>query len=412
MSGGVDSSVAALLLKQQGYQVVGVFMKFWADTKSASGINENRCCSSEARRDAIRVCNRLNIPFLTWDFQKEFKRKVVDDFISGYKKGITPNPCVICNKEIKFGLFLEKALKMGADYVATGHYVRISATENSSLTLAPSSTRLRFFGGLKDANAPTKKAARIGGTRERIHSEHSVALTDHIYELFQAKDKNKDQSYFLWRLTQKQLKHCLFPIGDYIKDEVRTLAKKYKLPVAFKKESQEVCFVKESGLKEFLKRKISTKPGNILWRQKNSFVKVGGHEGVQFYTIGQRVPIGGTGPYYVAAKNPTKNQLIVVKKNNTQLLLPKEITIKNFNWISGKPPRFPIKVMVRIRYRQSPIKGTIHKSKSQKYKIKIGELKEFLFMAPGQSAVFYNRSGPADAKALAGREMLGGGIIN
>ena len=250
MSGGVDSSVAALLLKKQGYKVVGVFMKFWADTKSASGINENRCCSLEARRDAMRVCAKLRIPFLTWDFQKEFKKAVVDDFISGYKKGITPNPCVVCNKEIKFGLFFEKALKMGADYVATGHYVRLA-------------------------------------TKDKRHGTLS---------LFIAKTKKRPK-FFLWTLTQNQLKHCLFPIGDYLKSEVRQIAKKAGLPVALKKESQEVCFVKDKDLYGFLKKRIHAKKGEII--ELKTGKKLAEHKGVQFYTIGQRVPIGGTGPYYV-----------------------------------------------------------------------------------------------------------------
>ncbi len=345
MSGGVDSSVAALLLKKQGYKVVGVFMKFWAGV----GANENRCCSLEARRDAMRVCAVLNIPFLTWDFRKEFKKAVVNDFISGYKKGITPNPCVICNKEIKFGLFFKKAIKMGADYTATGHYLN-----------------------LKTKNLKQKT----------------------VYSLFQAKDKNKDQSYFLWTLTQEQLKHCLFPIGDYTKDEVRALAKKYKLPVALKKESQEVCFVHDRDLSGFLKKYIHPKKGAIV--ELKSGKKIGEHQGVQFYTIGQRVPVGGTGPYYVVDKNLKKNQLMVIKKGNKNSPY-KELILKDVNWISGAPPK-SLKILVRTRYRQPLVLAKIMFHASN-FKLYFGQPVKFI--APGQSAVFYGKN----------KELLGGSVI-
>ena len=350
MSGGVDSSVAALLLKKQGYQVVGVFMKFWAGV----GANENSCCSLEARRDAMGVCAVLNIPFLTWDFRKEFKKAVVDDFISGYKKGITPNPCVICNKEIKFGLFFKKAIKMGADYAATGHYIRLRRKTPNFKFQTPNS------------------------------------------RLFIAKDKNKDQSYFLWTLTQEQLKYCLFPIGDYTKDEVRALAKKYKLPVALKKESQEVCFVYDRDLSGFLKKYIQPRKGTIV--ELKSGKKIGEHQGVQFYTIGQRAPIGGTGPYYVVDKNLNKNQLMVIKKDNKNSIY-KELTLKDANWISGQPPK-SAKILVRTRYRQPLVKCRAP-SINRVSGIKVVFEKPQIFVAPGQSAVFYGKN----------KELLGGGVI-
>ena len=355
MSGGVDSSVAAALLKKQGHDVVGVFMKFWYDADS-SGHKENRCCSLEARQDAMRVCAKLNIPFLTWDFQKEFKGAVVDDFISGYKKGITPNPCVVCNKEIKFGLFLEKALKMGADYAATGHYARIKNYE-----------------------------LRIKNNKNPLFIIHN--------SLFIAKDKNKDQSYFLWTLNQKQLKHCLFPIGDYTKEEVRTLAKKYRLPVAFKKESQEICFAQD--MRRFLKTRIYAERGAVV--ELKTGRKIGEHQGVQFYTIGQKAPVGGAGPYYVAAKNLRNNQLIVVKKNDKDLI-SRDVFLKRVNWIIGKPLKFPLKILVRTRYRQPLTEASI---KYQASSIKLIFNKPAKFVAPGQSAVFYGKKG----------ELLGGGVI-
>ena len=348
MSGGVDSSVAALLLKKQGYRVVGVFMKFWA----GAGANENRCCSLEARRDAMRVCAILDIPFLTWDFRKEFKKAVVNDFISGYKKGITPNPCVICNKEIKFGLFFKKSIKTRADYVATGHYIRLQRKTPNPKLQTPNS------------------------------------------RLFIAKDKNKDQSYFLWTLTQEQLRHCLFPIGDYNKDQVRALARKYKLPVALKKESQEVCFVKDADLYGFLRTRIHADKGEII--ELKSGKKIGEHQGVQFYTIGQRAPIGGTGPYYVVDKNLKKNQLMVIKKDNKNSLY-KQMFLKDINWISSRPLK-SAKVLVRTRYRQplAAAKFIVH---SSSFIVKFDQAIKFI--ASGQSAVFYGRN----------EELLGGGVI-
>ncbi|MEK7123297.1 MAG: tRNA 2-thiouridine(34) synthase MnmA [Patescibacteria group bacterium] len=215
MSGGVDSSVAALLLKKEGYDVVGVFMKNWGEPLGEG----ERCQWERDQKDAREVAAVLKIPFYTFDFEKDYKKKVADYMLAEYKKGRTPNPDVMCNKEIKFGLFLGRALKLGADFVATGHYVKLkSKNEKGKIKI----------------------------------------------QLFQAKDKNKDQSYFLWTLTQKQLKYCLFPIGDYLKPEVREIAKKAWLPTAEKKDSQGVCFVGKFDFAEFLKKKIKPKKGKII----------------------------------------------------------------------------------------------------------------------------------------------------
>ncbi|MEK7062321.1 MAG: tRNA 2-thiouridine(34) synthase MnmA, partial [Patescibacteria group bacterium] len=217
MSGGVDSSVAALLLNKQGYNVIGVFMRCY----NLDG------CSERDAEDARRVAEKLNIPFYVWDFEEEYKKKVVEYMVKGYKKGITPNPDVMCNREIKFGLFLEKALSMRADYVATGHYVRIKNYELG-----------------------------IRGGKKPLFIIHNL--------LFIAKDTNKDQSYFLWTLTQKQLKHCLFPIGEYLKSEVRKIAKKAGLLTAEKKDSQGICFLGKVSLDDFLKNYIPEKRGDVL----------------------------------------------------------------------------------------------------------------------------------------------------
>jgi tRNA-specific 2-thiouridylase len=393
MSGGVDSSVAALLLKKQGYEVVGVFMKFWHDA-DPRGHGENRCCSLEARRDAMRVCAKLNIPFLTWDFRKEFKKAVVDDFIKGYKKGITPNPCVVCNKEIKLGLFLKRALKMGADYIATGHYVRLASRDISTGTgrpLAPATSgdldsRADGFHFVQD------QARRRSETFRTKYTEKPIK----IFSLFVAKDLTKDQSYFLWTLTQKQLKHCLFPIGDYTKEEVRALAKKYKLSVT-PKESQEVCFIKDTDLYGFLKTRIHADKGDIV--ELKTGKKIGEHQGVYFYTIGQRAPVGGIGPYYVIGKNLKKNQLLVVKKDSPEFFC-KEIILKNVNWLSGQPPK-SAKILARTRYRQPLAAATLIMADKNPYSIHVLFNKPQKAAAPGQSAVFYNKNG----------ELLGGGVI-
>lgn len=366
MSGGVDSSVAALLLKQKKYDVTGIYMKGWSLTG----------CAEEDARDARRVAGALGIPFYVFDFENEFKKSVVDYMVSGYANGETPNPDVMCNREIKFGLFLKKALELGADYIATGHYVRV--------------------------------------TRNMKHETLDKNVSS--FKLHVSRDKNKDQSYFLWTLTQGQLKYCLFPIGDYTKPQVRVLAKKYNLPTAEKPDSQGVCFVGEIDVAEFLKEKLGKNPGPILTLAGK---KVGVHDGLSFYTIGQRKGIGSTGggiPYYVVSKNTAKNALIVAEAENPALF-SKELTVKDVNWISGKAPKLPLKCLTRIRYRQPLQKAAIMKHETRNMKHNSGFKLQVSFDAPqraitpGQSAVFYS---PSEALAKEGTDnliMLGGGII-
>ena len=335
MSGGVDSSVSTALLKKQSFDVVGVYMKGWSLTG----------CAEDDAQDARRVAEVLKIPFYIFNFEDEFKKSVVDYMISGYAKGETPNPDVMCNREIKFGLFLKKALTLGADYIATGHYVR-----------------------------------KVGD------------------KLIQAKDGNKDQSYFLWTLTQNQLKHCLFPIGDYIKPQIRALAKKWNLPTANKPDSQGICFIGEINVAEFLKEKLGKNPGPILTLTGK---RVGTHDGLSFYTIGQRKGIGSTGggiPYYVVLKNHEKNTLFVAEAEN-KALFTGELTAQNLNWISGKTPKLPLKCLVRIRYRQPLQKATIEKVIDGKLFVSFNKPQRAI--TPGQSAVFYSKT----------RELLGGGVI-
>lgn len=333
MSGGVDSSVSAALLKREGFDVIGLMMKFWKEGSDG----KNRCCSVESEQLARLVAKKIGIPFYVVNVEREFKKKVVDYFIKEYKTGNTPNPCVVCNKEIKFGLLIEKALKMGGDFVATGHYARI---ENGML--------------------------------------------------MKGRDKEKDQSYFLWQLNQKKLSKVLFPVGGYTKPEVRKLAKEFNLPTAETPESQEVCFVQDTT-NNFLKKYLKTKPGKIV---DVGGKVVGQHNGLWFYTIGQRKGLEiQQGPWFVVGKDFKKNILIVSK--NKKDLLKKGLTAKNINWILSQ--KLPLNAEVKIRYRSKLAKAKI---------IKFGRGVRIIFdkpqqaITPGQSAVFYS-----------GKELLGGGII-
>ena len=320
MSGGVDSSVAAALLKREGFDVVGVFLKLWPGFDG---------------KKAQEVAKKLDIDFYILDFRKEFKKKVVDYFLKEYKTGRTPNPCIVCNKEIKFGLLFKKMRALNADYIATGHYVRLEQGK-----------------------------------------------------LLKAKDKKKDQSYFLWQLNQKILKRTLFPVGDYTKEEVRKLAKKFKLPNYNAPESQEICFV-QTTVNDFLKKYIKNRPGKIV--DKKGKV-LGEHQGLWFYTIGQRKGINlAGGPFYVLDKD-IKNNILIVTQNEKDLDR-KEVIIKDMNWISGKQPKFPLKVMAKIRYKHEPASTVVNKNK-------VVFIKPQRAITPGQSVVFYK-----------GEELLGGGII-
>lgn len=378
MSGGVDSSVAAALLKERGFNVRGIHMKMWSDPYIP-------CTSKEDRLDAMRACAHLGIPFETWDFTKEYKREVVDYMVREYADGLTPNPDVMCNRHIKFGFFLKRALERGADFVATGHYVRLG-TRTKNLELR------------------TKKNRK---------------LSSKIYVLNTAADAAKDQSYFLWTLTQNQLKHCIFPIGEYTKPEVREMARKFGLPTAEKPDSQGVCFIGEFDMKEFLKKRIPMKPGLIV---TTSGKTIGEHEGLSFYTIGERhgLEIGGGIPFYVTAKDFKTHTLIVGEGPYDEKLFQKELTATDVNWISGQEPKLPLKCEARIRYRQPLQNVTIVSSITNqvlrrtnrplilntKYLILFDEPQRAV--TPGQSVVFYR--GKSFDKAQ-DKKILGGGII-
>ena len=363
MSGGVDSSVTAGILKDKGYNVVGVHLRCW---------NVDGCAQQDAE-DARRAAETLGIPFYVFDFEKEYRQKVVDYMVKGYKSGITPNPDVMCNQEIKFGMFYKRAMELGADYVATGHYVRLR-----TLRVHPVSPReLRPILKLAMANWVTAQGS---------------------HALYAAKDGDKDQSYFLWTLTQQQLAHCLFPLGDLIKKtDVRRLAKKYKLPNAEKKDSQGICFLGQVSLPEFLDQFIPSRAGIIV---NTTGKQIGNHKGSHYFTIGQRrgLGVGGSAtPLYVAAKDIKKN-IVTLAPEGDDSLYSKQITLTGMNFITPslkiRNSKLEIPVLARVRYRQplfpATLKGkTIVFSKPQK------------FVAIGQSAVFYDKRGC----------MLGGGII-
>lgn len=330
MSGGVDSSVSAALLLEQNFEVIGAFMKNWSD-----------CNWKEDERDAKRVAAKLGIPFTTFNFEKEYREKVVDYLFAEVEAGRTPNPDVMCNKFIKFDLFIKEADRLGCDFIATGHYTRV-------------------------------KEGKI----------------------FSGKDKNKDQSYFLWAIDPSVLSRVLFPLGELEKPEVRKKAKELDLSVAEKKDSTGICFIGEIDVGEFLRERIPEDPGKIV---TTSGEVIGTHSGINFFTIGQRhgLKVGGGTPYYVVEKHPETKEL-VVSSNFHPSLFKKELSALQLNWFIE--PTLPHKCMARIRYRQPLQKCTIDKKK--KDKIFVSFDKPQRAVTPGQSIVFYNKE-----------EMIGGGII-
>lgn len=365
LSGGVDSAVAAGLLKKHGYNVVGVFMRQFDIANVNKKDAEKLSCSWEFdRRSALSAAAVLNIPFKEWDFRKQYHKEVVDYMFREYKAGRTPNPDIMCNQHIKFDAFLQKALRQGADYIATGHYVR-------------------------------RKEVRISGPVGN-------GELGKIYALHQARDKNKDQSYFLYTLTQKQLRYCLFPLGDYIKSDVRKLAKKFGLPQWDKKDSQGICFVGDIPMIDYLRTKIPAKVGVLMALDGTV---VGKHLGSSYYTIGQRHGLGfegGSAPYYVVGKDMKKN-IVFVARGDASALYKRDIAVSNIHWISGAQPLLPYSCHGRVRYRQPLQKAMIElrkKSMIHHSEFIIRFEKPQRAVTPGQSFVFYK-----------GQEMLGGGII-
>lgn len=345
MSGGVDSSAAAALLKEQGYEVIGMMLRLWSEPGRE---DSNRCCTPDSMAQARRVAAKLDIPFYVVDAKNVFRETVVQTFLNGYARGETPNPCLICNRQIRWSFLLDHALALGAEYMATGHYVRRRLAEN---------------GGI---------------------------------ELLRAVDHAKDQSYVLHVLTQEKLKRALFPVGDYPKAEIRRLAADFGLPTASRVDSQDLCFLAGEDYRNFLQRNAPEMltPGQIITRAGEV---IGRHDGLANYTIGQRKGLGIASPVplYVMAKQAENNVLVV---GTLEELGSTELTAREVNWISADPPHAPFRAQVKIRYTAKAVEALVIPLEANQAKVQ--------FEAPvrdvtsGQAAVFYQDE-----------VMAGGGII-
>jgi tRNA-uridine 2-sulfurtransferase len=344
MSGGVDSSVAALLAKRAGHEVVGLFMKNWEDDD-----DDEYCSTREDLIDAAAAADRIGIDLEAVNFSGEYKERVFAEFLREYAAGRTPNPDVLCNAEIKFRAFLDHAMRLGAEKIATGHYARVR-----------------------------EAAGR--------------------HELLRGLDVSKDQSYFLHRLTQEQLSRVMFPVGELKKSEVRRIALEAGLPNHAKKDSTGICFIGERPFREFLNRYLPKVPGKIVDEKGKT---VGEHIGLAFYTIGQRkgIGIGGAGEaWYVADKRIDSNELVVVQGHDHPLLMKKALSASDAAWVAGRPPQAPSTHTAKTRYRQADAPCTL--SKAGKTEINVEFSAPQWAVTPGQSVVLYDRE-----------VCLGGGVI-
>ncbi|TLS39290.1 tRNA 2-thiouridine(34) synthase MnmA [Pseudalkalibacillus caeni] len=345
MSGGVDSSVAAYLLKEQGYDVIGIFMKNWDDTDE-NGV----CTATEDYNDVIRVCNQIGIPYYAVNFEKQYWDKVFTYFLDEYRAGRTPNPDVMCNKEIKFKAFLDHAVSLGADYLATGHYAQVETRDGE-------------------------------------------------VKMLRGVDENKDQTYFLNQLTQEQLSKVMFPLGHIEKPEVRKIAEKADLATAKKKDSTGICFIGERNFKEFLSNYLPAQPGKM--KTLEGEVK-GTHDGLMYYTIGQRhgLGIGGDGePWFVIGKNLEENVLYVDQGFHNDRLYSDSLVATDISWVSDKAPEDGFKCTAKFRYRQPDRSVTVRYLDENRIKVIFDEPQRAI--TPGQAVVFYN-----------GDECLGGATID
>lgn len=336
MSGGVDSSVAAALLKEQGYRVIGATMRLWTYSDN-DNTNHEGCCDESAVEDARRVCDKLGIDFYVMNFKDLFREKVVDYFVDEYTQGRTPNPCIACNKYLKFDALLKKARAMDIDYIATGHYAKIER-----------------------------------GADGRYILRASDAL-------------KKDQSYVLYNFTQEQLSHTLMPLGSYNKDEVRALAEKYGLAVAHKKDSQEICFVEDDDYAKFIidYSGYTPKTGDIL---DINGEKLGEHRGLIYYTIGQRKGIGAYGrPMFVKEIDAEKNTITLGEKG---MEFSGELTASQVNFISGEVPDKPVRVQAKVRYQAPPAPAVLYPLDSDRVRLVFDEPQRAV--TAGQAVVFYD----------------------
>jgi tRNA-uridine 2-sulfurtransferase len=332
MSGGVDSSVTALLLKEQGYDVIGMFMKNWEE-KDENGV----CTSTKDYEDVVRVCEQLKIPYYSVNFVQEYWDSVFTHFIEEFKKGYTPNPDILCNREIKFKVFLEKALHLGADYLATGHYCQV---------------------------------------QERT-------------QLVKGKDPAKDQSYFLYTLKEDTLKKVLFPIGNMLKSEVRKIAEKHGLATAAKKDSTGICFIGKRDFKEFLHKYLPFQPGAFKNLQGKT---IGEHQGVAYYTLGQRKGLGIGGPgeaWFVVAKDPLNNIVYIEQGQDHPALYCDQLTATEISWV-GSSPSLPFSCKAKVRYRQEDQDCIIEKIEEDRIFVTFNKPQRAV--TPRQSIVFYKNN--------------------
>jgi tRNA-specific 2-thiouridylase len=347
MSGGVDSSVAAALLLQAGYEVIGMTMQIWP--ASAPADDTGGCCSLAAVEDARRVCDRLGIPYYVTNLRDEFQKRVIDEFVAEYAAGRTPNPCITCNRYLKFESLLQRALELEADYVATGHYARL-------------------------ADGPDGRRWLLRGA-----------------------DPGKDQSYALYSLTQEQLRRTLLPVGHLEKTEVRRLAAELGLGVAQKPDSQEICFIHDNDYRRYLREEagISEQPGPFVNRAGQ---RLGTHRGLPFYTVGQRRGLGlATGePMYVIALDPERNAVVVGPRSE---LGASGLIARHLNWIALDPAILPRAATVKIRYNARPVACRIELAEADTVRVIFAQPQDAV--APGQAAVFYDDD-----------VVLGGGIID
>ncbi len=360
MSGGVDSSAAAALLKEQGHELVGFTMQLWNQRRGVS-VDENgdplpsRCCSLDDVYDARRVAESLGFPFYVLNLEREFEESVVEPFIQSYLSGETPIPCVACNSRLKFASLDKMAMSLGCEKVATGHYARVEYDE----------------------------------ARNR-------------YRLFRGSNHWKDQSYFLWELTQEQLSHAYFPLGEMQKEEVRDIAREAKLYTAEKQESQEICFVPDGKYSEFIDRYLDHEGRAAEMPEGGDIVNtagetVGKHTGIHRYTVGQRRGLGISNekPLYVTQIERLKNQIIVGEEDELDSL---EFVAKGVNWVAFDEPNEPVKANVKVRYRHEPAPATIYALPENMARIVFDEPQRAI--TPGQATIFYN-----------GDEVVGGGWI-
>jgi len=348
MSGGVDSSVAAALLVEQEYEVIGMMMRLWSEPTVGGAPFVNRCCTPDQMADARRIADQLGIPFYALDVKEQFRQTIVDFFIAEHEQGRTPNPCIECNRKIRFTYLLNQALALDAQYLATGHYARV-----------------------------------VGGGDGRFH-------------LHKGRDDHKDQSYVLHVLRQEHLAHVLFPVGEYTKPEVRELARKFNLPVASKGDSQDLCFLGDGDYRRFLREysEKASNPGPILTLDGT---ELGRHDGLPFYTIGQRKGLGISTPepVYVVRKDVARNALVV---GTREQLGQSALAVRDVNWVGGGPPSPTFAAQVKIRYKADGVDAQVVVDEDGRVQVQFQE--PVFGVTAGQGAVFFD-----------GDECLGGGMI-